>query len=205
MAIVKAHGYRPQPGAGPASAGQRISDLPDALATGTRVLITDDDWASARTLAEELQQRGLLVALASSQHEALARLRESGFDLALIEPQLPGTNWLRVLRELRACAPDIRLLVLTSFPSFAMAVQAMKLGALDVLRKPTTIQQVAGALGGVPASLAEPGRDFTLAGREWEHINEVLRICDGNVARTARVLRVSRQTLYSKLKKHPPP
>ena len=116
---------------------------------------------------------------------------------------------LRLIPELQALVPEIRVLLLTGYASIATAVEAIKRGAHDYLAKPVDADAVVRALldGDTTASeddvIDAPEAPLALRRLEWEHIQRVLTECDGNISETARRLGMHRRTLQRKLSKHP--
>ena len=53
-----------------------------------------------------------------------------------MDVRLPGKNGLKVLREVKEVKPHIKSIVITAYPSVELAVEAMKVGAVDYLIKP---------------------------------------------------------------------
>jgi ActR/RegA family two-component response regulator len=168
------------------------------------LLVADDEGSHRDQLQRTLQQLDCVVAVVSRHETAVMQLASASFDVMVVEPNLPEGSWLRLLRSLRAAAPAIPLLVVTAFFSRAMAAEAADLGAIAVLCKPINGSHIVGLLRGEIAacSVLRPA-DLSLAHVEWEHINGVLRRCDGNMARAARCLGITRQSLYNKLRKAP--
>ena len=99
-------------------------------------------------------------------------------------------------------------MVLTGYGSIATAVEAMRLGARDYLTKPCHADRILMAFEVEPEPLQEQRLEYeipSLARLEWEHIERVLRECNGNISKAARVLGMHRRTLQHKLAKFPVP
>ena len=112
------------------------------------------------------------------------------------------------LRELIAQQPNMEIVVLTGYGSIATAVEAMRLGARDYLTKPCHADRILAAFEAEPSPPREENPEYeipSLARLEWEHIERVLRECNGNISKTARVLGMHRRTLQHKLAKFPVP
>ena len=93
---------------------------------------------------------------------------------------------------------------ITGFASIATAVEAMRAGARDYLTKPAHADRILSAFEAEPAPPEELAFETpSLARLEHEHIERVLRECNGNISRTARVLGMHRRTLQYKLAKFP--
>ena len=87
----------------------------------------------------------------------------------------------------------------------ATAVEAIKLGAVYYLTKPTNADEIVAALNrdaGDP-SVAPATRPISVQRLEWEHLQKVLMDCDGNISAAARALGMHRRTLQRKLSKRP--
>jgi ActR/RegA family two-component response regulator len=171
------------------------------------VLVADDDTRWLQQVRALLERTGRTVHVARDGAEWQNALQRARFDLVIVEPNLPGRLWYSLLQDLRSVAPTARLVVTTAFPSRALARAARLCAAEAVLVKPVTDEQLDQVLrGGPPEAPAEtpPVKVRSLARLEWEYINHVLHRCRGNVSEAARHLQLPRQTVYRKLRKHPP-
>ena len=174
------------------------------------LLIIDDDPTFARVLARALSSRGFEVITASNADEARALTRRHHPRYCVLDLKLGEENGLRLIPELHALVPDLRVLLLTGYASIATAVEAIKRGAHDYLAKPVDADAVVRALlDGDSNDVDEhelpdtPEAPLALRRLEWEHIQRVLIECDGNISETARRLGMHRRTLQRKLSKHP--
>jgi DNA-binding NtrC family response regulator len=107
--------------------------------TDTTVLLVDDEPNFVTALAERLEARGLRVETAASGEGALERARARVFDAVLLDMAMPGLDGLETLRGLLAINPDQQVILLTGRATLQQGVEAMKLGALDLLEKPADI------------------------------------------------------------------
>jgi two-component system response regulator RegA len=173
------------------------------------LLIIDDDPTFARVLARALSSRGFEVVTAGNADEARALARRHHPRYCVLDLKLGDENGLRLIPELKALVPEIRVLLLTGYASIATAVEAIKRGAHDYLSKPVDADAVVRALLDGDSSAGEddvvdaPEAPLALRRLEWEHIQRVLTECDGNISETARRLGMHRRTLQRKLSKHP--
>lgn len=174
-----------------------------------QLLIIDDDATFARVLARALGSRGFEVITASNADEARALARRHQPRYCVLDLKLGDENGLRLIPELQALVPEIRVLLLTGYASIATAVEAIKRGAHDYLAKPVDADAVVRALldgdtgAGEDDVVDAPEAPLALRRLEWEHIQRVLTECDGNISETARRLGMHRRTLQRKLSKHP--
>ena len=159
-------------------------------------------------LARAFTARGLRVLAAASVDSACEYLACESPDLALVDLKMPGKSGLELLKKLRTVSPQTRSIVLTGYGSIANAVEAMQLGAVNYVTKPADADQILEAFS-QPAAPTEPAeadnlKRPSLAETEWNHIQQVLADCEGNVTQAARILDIPRRTLQRKLKKRAP-
>jgi len=183
-----------------------MNQLPGAAAP---LLIVDDDPTFSRVLARALASRGFEVLTADNATEARALARRHQPRYCVLDLKLGDENGLKLIPDLQALVPEIRVLLLTGYASIATAVEAIKRGAHDYLAKPVDADAVVRALldddggAGDDELIDAPDAPLPLRRLEWEHIQRVLTECDGNISETARRLGMHRRTLQRKLGKHP--
>lgn len=171
-----------------------------------RVLLVDDDEDFLRMLARALARRELEVVTASGPEEARHRLDEACADFAVVDLKLGQVSGLTLVQELKARCPAMNIVMLTGYASIATAVEAVKLGAVNYLAKPATVDEILVALyksEGEAAPLMEDPKPLSVDRLEWEHIQRVLAEHEGNISATARALNMHRRTLQRKLGKRP--
>lgn len=100
------------------------------------ILIVDDDLKICHILKELLNDKKYRVSDAQSGEEALSMLQNDYFDLMLLDVKLPGESGIKLLPEIKHYAPNIPIIVITGYAVVDDAVQAMKNGAFDYLKKP---------------------------------------------------------------------
>ncbi|BCL60581.1 histidine kinase [Desulfomarina profundi] len=101
-----------------------------------RILLVDDEPHFCHSLAEVLRCNGYHVSLALEGRQALALLKKEVFDLLLLDVDLPDMPGYRIMEKLTGENRDVSTIMLTGFARVETAVEAMKLGAYDYLRKP---------------------------------------------------------------------
>jgi len=99
------------------------------------VLVVDDDPSIRQTMEAIVCSAGMKPLSAASGEEALQVLRRSPVDIALLDVQLPGMGGLDVLRHVRESRPDVGVIVVSVLKDIRIAVEAIKLGALDYVTK----------------------------------------------------------------------
>ncbi len=101
-----------------------------------RILIIDDDQDFAASLKLILESENYQPLLAHSEEEALESIGKNVVDLALIDIRLGQDNGIDLLVKLKKIQPDILCVMITGFGTMETAIQALKYGAYDYLRKP---------------------------------------------------------------------
>jgi DNA-binding response OmpR family regulator len=113
------------------------------------VLIVDDEKNIRLTLSQALEVLKLETDTAAGGEEALAKLKEKGFGLMLLDLKMPGMDGMEVLRRVREIRPDIRIIIITAHGTVESAVEAMKLGAVDFIQKPFSPEEIRGLVSRV--------------------------------------------------------
>lgn len=168
------------------------------------LLIVEDDAAFARTLGRSFERRGYKVLLAQNVDEASALLADHSPGYAVVNLKLKGnSSGLVCVQALHAHDPDMLIVVLTGFASINTAVEAIKLGAIQYLAKPSTTDDIEAAFDHVAGAsdIEVTNRTTSVKTLEWEHIHAVLAETDFNISEAARRLGMHRRTLARKLEK----
>ena len=166
------------------------------------LLIIEDDEAFARTLSRSFERRGYTVLVAPGHDEAAALLEQHTPGYAVVDLKLKGnTSGLACVQLLHEHDPDMLIVVLTGFASIATAVEAIKLGAVQYLAKPSNTDDIEAAFGHVAGSadVEVSNRSTSIKTLEWERIHAVLAETDFNISEAARRLGMHRRTLARKL------
>ena len=107
-----------------------------------RVLVVEDEDELAAGLRAQLINEGYEVEHAASVAEALAKIDQAPFDVAVLDLHLGEADGLTVLARLRQTSPHAAAVVLTGEASIEHAVQALRVGVDDFLLKPSHIAEV---------------------------------------------------------------
>ena len=104
--------------------------------SSAKILIVDDELIMRESLAGWLQRDGHVVQTAPSGEEALEKLKDSHFDIMLVDIKMEGISGLDVLQQVKESDPDVAVVMITAYGSIPTAIQAMKNGAYDYMLKP---------------------------------------------------------------------
>ena len=108
---------------------------PKETTTKGRVLLVDDKETMLSLLARILGDSHA-VTTASDGATALNMLGAQEFDVVLTDVRMPGADGFAVVRAVKRLWPATEVVMMTAFASIESAVEAIKLGAYDYLRKP---------------------------------------------------------------------
>jgi len=93
-----------------------------------------------------LEKRGLETVLAANGKDALARLGSQPFRLALLDIRMPDMDGVALLRKIRSQYPKTGVIMITGYPTIDNAVHCIKLGAIDYLVKPFSLDDLKSSL-----------------------------------------------------------
>jgi len=110
-----------------------------------KVLVIDDDEDLLGLIRLALEREGFTAATAASGEEGLALAGAGDFDLVLLDIMMPGMDGLATLRELRKNCPRTAVIMLTAHGSIETAVESMRLGAVDYVKKPFQLDELGAA------------------------------------------------------------
>ncbi len=108
----------------------------------TSILIVDDERTLARAIRAYLEESGYTVEVAGDAESALALLPRFHPDVVITDVRLPGLDGIALLRKIREFDPAISVVVMTAHGSIEGAVEAVKLGAFDYLKKPVDLEEL---------------------------------------------------------------
>jgi DNA-binding NtrC family response regulator len=126
-----------------------------------RILVVDDEKNIRLMLDQALVTAGYEVVSAIDGEHALEKVQAGDLDAVLLDMKLPGIDGIEVLRRVRSSHPNLPVVMITAHGTVETAVEAMKLGALDYLRKPFTPEEIRSTVAKVldrqQLSLDQPG------------------------------------------------
>jgi CheY-like chemotaxis protein len=106
------------------------------------VLLVDDNEALRRALKRVLVGTGNEIVEAADGHEAIARLKETDFDLIVSDVRMPDMDGVELLRAIHERDADLPVLLITGDPELETAMKAVEYGALEYLTKPVDVEKL---------------------------------------------------------------
>lgn len=106
------------------------------------IILVEDDANVSLMLTKQMQRAGYAVRPAATIAEARAIVRERGWDLAVLDRQLPDGDGLDLCRELRASSPHGYIIMLTGMNSDEAKLEGFERGADDYVTKPVRTDEL---------------------------------------------------------------
>lgn len=115
--------------------------------SGNRILFVDDEPIIRMTLSVILQKEGFEVTTAATVAEALAHIGKDKFDVLLSDLNIgqPGDGFT-VVSAMRRTQPEATTFILTGFPDFDTAIQALRSQVDDYFTKPADVKAMIAAI-----------------------------------------------------------
>ena len=180
-------------------------------ATFGNILIIDDEKDNTEIIKDILEDVNYSTMLARSAAEAKVVLAANHFDLILMDVWMPGQDGISLLSEWHSEGFDTPVVMMSGHAEPSDIVKAMKLGAVDFLKKP--LHDFLPILRNIMTSDESEleiqhvsGIDYSLKLKEARNIFESqyllhhLAANDNNIAVVAEIAGLERTTLYRKLK-----
>ncbi len=110
--------------------------------TPLKILVIDDEKLIRWSFEKQLTAKGYKVFTAESGREGLALFEKYYPDLVFVDNRLPEMLGLEVIREIKATDDDVVIVFMTAYGSIETAVEAMKLGAFEYIKKPFSFDEI---------------------------------------------------------------
>lgn len=107
-----------------------------------RLMIVDDEIDFLESLKKVLQRRNMEVITASGGEQALGMLRSELVDIMILDVKMPGMDGMEVLRYVKKDFPSVEIILLSGHPSVEAALEGVRLGASEYLKKPPDIDDL---------------------------------------------------------------
>jgi two-component system, NtrC family, response regulator GlrR len=107
-----------------------------------RILVVDDDRNLLELMKMRLESLRYEVSTSLTEAEAKDAMKETSFDVAIVDLQLGGYDGITLMEEVHFINPDMPVIILTAHGSIESAVEAMKKGAYTYITKPFEAQEL---------------------------------------------------------------
>lgn len=109
-----------------------------------KVLVIDDVEGNRKLMEKYLSKLGYSVVTSETGQDGLARLKETGFDMVLLDIAMPDMDGITVLKEIRQDQSHDKVLIMmtTAEDDMNTALQCLRMGAQGYLTKPINLDQI---------------------------------------------------------------
>ena len=172
------------------------------------LLIVDDEERLLRVLRLGLKPLGFEIHTASNGEEALKLLYDHPWDLILTDVKMPRMMGDEFVLELERLGVTVPIVVMTAYADVESAVKTLKHGAVDYIKKPFSVEELAEVLFRVLKKAEnKPQADVLtlkegVADQEKELIKKALLKAKNNKSKAAKILNISERALFYKIKKY---
>jgi DNA-binding NtrC family response regulator len=104
-----------------------------------KILLIDDEEDFLTVMSDRMKARNMQVSTAASAKEGLEKAASGAYDAVILDLMMPEMDGIETLKILRKKNPDLAVILLTGHATIKQGIEAMKLGALDLLEKPADI------------------------------------------------------------------
>ncbi|MGM9675330.1 MAG: response regulator [Bacteroidaceae bacterium] len=168
-----------------------------------KILAVDDNPAILTALKLCLGGAFEGIVTLSDPGRILATMEKENISAVLLDMNFTlgvntGRDGLLWLRAIVKKFPHIPVVLLTAYGDISLAVEGMKEGAADFMTKPWDNNKLIGILR---AAIDRSRKVSPLDEVTMDYVHKVVERCDGNISEAAKLLGITRQTLYAKMKK----
>jgi len=107
-----------------------------------KILIVDDEQDFLDVISDRLTARDMNVSTASSAKDAIKQIDEDSFDAVVLDLMMPEMDGLEALKIMKEKNPDLQVILLTGHATVEKGIEAMKLGAMDLIEKPADLSTI---------------------------------------------------------------
>ena len=104
-----------------------------------KVLLVDDEKDFLDIMAERMEAQGMDVSTANSAEDALEMVQKESYDAIVMDLMMPEMDGFKALKLFKETKPEVQVILLTANVPEEKCVEAIKLGAMDVIEKPADL------------------------------------------------------------------
>ena len=101
-----------------------------------KILLVDDEKTMVKYLSKRLLKRGFDISVVYNGLDAIEKIKESDFDVVLLDVLMPGMDGIETLREIKKITHETEVIMLTGHASVEVGIEGMKAGAFNYIMKP---------------------------------------------------------------------
>ena len=138
-----------------------------------QLLIVDDDLEVLKSLQLWLKNEGFRVFIASDKNQARETVKNENIAVCLVDLHLKNENGLHISAELKSLDELLRIIIITGYPTYESAIDAMKTGLFDYLSKSTDNEAI---LNKIKTAVAARDREVTMKKDGNKNKNNIILI-----------------------------
>jgi DNA-binding NtrC family response regulator len=104
-----------------------------------KVLLVDDEKDFLDIMAERMEAQGMDVSTANSAEDALEMVQKESYDAIVMDLMMPEMDGFKALKLFKETRPEVQIILLTANVPEEKCIEAIKLGAMDVIEKPADL------------------------------------------------------------------
>ena len=104
-----------------------------------KVLLVDDEKDFLDIMAERMSARGMDIDTTTSAENALEMVLTESYDVVIMDLMMPEMDGFKALKLFKETKPEIQIILLTANVPEEKCIEAIKLGAMDVIEKPADL------------------------------------------------------------------
>ena len=165
--------------------GTDFMERGESDASKIRIWIAEDDEELREILGSSLSVGQREVRLFENGQAVLEAIKDSPFDILVTDLMMPGADGIEVLHEVKRLRPESVVILMTGYASLDSAIQAIRGGAYDYIRKPFKLDEMEIALQNACEKITLLRENQSLLQRLKEAMGEVSRlkgVWDGHLA-----------------------
>ena len=104
-----------------------------------KVLIVDDEKDFLDIMSERMEARGMDVTPTTSAEDALKMVLKESYDAVIMDLMMPEMDGFKALKLFKESRPEVPIILLTANVPEEKCLEAIKLGAMDVIENPADL------------------------------------------------------------------
>jgi CheY-like chemotaxis protein len=159
--------------------------MKDTVRDDMRIWIAEDDDEFRVILGDALTREDRVIKLFKNGQEVSEAIKKESFDILLTDLMMPEMDGIQTLNEVKKICPESIVIIITGYASLDTAIQAIRGGAYDYLRKPFKLEELEVVIKNAceKISLIRDNRRLLQQLKEAvDELNHMKKVWDGHLA-----------------------
>lgn len=158
---------------------KKITVKEERVGDKAKILVVDDEILVCKSISSALEPERYIVDMALSGEEALKKEAKGEYDVIVADLMMPGISGMELLREVKQKRTDVKVIMITGYPSIKSAVESIRLGAFDYIPKPFTPNDLRSLVSRALESRRYREREASVEARPREEEKEEIFVPQG--------------------------